>query len=464
MLDSELYTIPLEEDRFLIYAPLRQAAFVGNAAMVNEIAKLQTVRPNSAQTLSGTAEYLLRDLEIFDGGLEPFPITEFSGDPCPTNLTLFLTTACNLRCTYCYASAGDTPTKSMPFEVAKKGIDFVVGNAIRTQCETVELNFHGGGEPSVNWQTLTQAHEYASDLCDQHEIELVASAATNGVLARSRLEWIVDHLDGVSLSFDGLPEAHDKHRKTIAGTGSSSAVISTMKYFDDHEFPYGVRITVTRDQIPHLPQSVSFVCENFAPQTIQVEPSYQLGRWRDAPSAETAGFIQQYREAQAAAFAFGHRITFSGARLGTLTNHFCGVTQDSFGLSANGAVSACYEVFDEMAENADIFIYGKPTNDEVSFRFDLDKLNNLRNQAVQFRDYCKGCFAKWSCGGDCYNKSVSATGEREFAGSDRCHIIRELTKDQILQAIADNGGTHWKGSTDEDDAYCLECEVPEDVA
>ena len=270
----------------------------------------------------------------------------------------------------------------------------------------------------------------------------------------------MDNLHGVSLSFDGLPEAHDKHRKTIGGQGSSAAVISTIRYLDDQEFPYGVRITVTRDQIPLLPDSVRFICENFKPQTIQVEPSYQLGRWRDAPSAETAEFIAAYRQAQARARTFGRQISFSGARLGTLTNHFCGVTQDSFGLTASGLVSACFEVFDEVSENADTFIYGTPSYDGTSYEFDLRKLSKLRGQAVQFRDYCKSCFAKWSCGGDCYNKSIVANGSEEFAGTDRCHIIRELTKDQILQAITDSGGAIWKGGseeTGEDEVQCVRC-------
>ena len=31
----------------------------------------------------------------------------------------------------------------------------------------------------------------------------------------------------------------------------------------------------------------------------------------------------------------------------------------------------------------------------------------------------------------------------EFVESDRCHITRELTKDQILHKIIDSGGVFW---------------------
>src|SRR5262249_17049623 len=155
--------------------------------------------------------------------------------------------------------------------------------------------------------------------------------------------------------------------------------------------------------------------------------SYQLGRWRSAPSAETAEFISGFRAAQAAAREFGQEIQFSGARLGILSNHFCGVTQDSFCLTADGNVSGCYETFLEENEWAKKFIYGTYSSDENAFRFNLPVLNELRNQSVEHREFCRGCFAKWTCGGDCYHKSLTVNGDGEFQGSDRCHIIRELT-------------------------------------
>jgi uncharacterized protein len=105
-------------------------------------------------------------------------------------------------------------------------------------------------------------------------------------------------------------------------------------------------------------------------------------------------------------------------------------------------------VFSEDAALADTFFYGKPTGDG-GYDFDLGVLNNLRDQAVEHRDYCNGCFAKWSCAGDCYHKAIAQTGSTEFVGSDRCHITRELTKDQILTAILDAGGVFWHGAPEE---------------
>ncbi|MEZ5397873.1 MAG: SPASM domain-containing protein [Bryobacterales bacterium] len=442
-LSAEIFIIPFAEERFIIYAPIRQAAFVGNSQVVKLLADLQRGVPDQALAANSSVLQFFRELKIIDEGIEPLPITSFQGDPEPTMVTLFLTTACNLRCTYCYASAGDTPIKSMKLAVAKRGIDFVADNALKKRLPFFEVAYHGGGEPTVSWRVMTDSLEYARDKAAELRIGLRATTATNGVLSKEKIEWIIQHLEGASLSFDGLPSVQDTHRLTVLGQGSSTQVIHTMRCFDEAKFPYGIRMTITADQIPLLPESVEYVCATFRPQRIQVEPAYELGRYKGSPSAETEAFINAFRTAQQRARPYGQEIFFSGARLGILTNHFCGVTQDGFALTPDGNVSGCYEVFSEDNPLAKTFIYGEPDKKNKGYKFELPVLNNLRQQAVQQRPFCQGCFAKWTCAGDCYHKSLTVNGQGEFVGSDRCHIIRELTKDQILDKIADSGESVW---------------------
>lgn len=450
VLSAEVFLIPVEEGKYLIYAPLRRAAFVTNAKVVNFLAGLQAGVFDEAADPDGALVAFLRRLEILDAGPEALPITTFGGVPEPTTVTLFLTTACNLRCTYCYAAAGDTPTKFMSLEVAKRGIDFVATNALKQKVPYFEIAYHGGGETTVNWRVMTGSLEYARQKASALGLAVSASAATNGVLTDEKIDWVIANLDSVSVSFDGLPTVHDTHRLTVMGQGSSAQVIHTLRRFDAVDFPYGLRMTVTADQITMLPDSAEYVCANFRPRRIQVEPAYQIGRWQNAPSAETAEFIAAFRAAQQRASRFGYELFFSAARLGVLTNHFCGITQDSFALSPDGNVSACYEVFSEDNPWATTFFYGQPDPASRGYKLNLPVLNNLRQQAVQHREYCQGCFAKWTCAGDCYHKSLTVNGAGEFAGSDRCNITRELTKDQILAKIAASGGLFWHEPSDTD--------------
>jgi uncharacterized protein len=442
LLSAEIFVVPLEPGRYLVYAPLRRAAFIANAKTVNFLADLRSGILDRLADPDGSLVELLRRLELLDAGREDDPITTFDGDPEPTSLTLFLTTACNLRCTYCYAMAGDTPGRFMKLDVARRGVDFVAGNARRRGSSTFEIAYHGGGEPTVNWRTLTGSLAYARERAAALELEVQASVATNGVLHDRKIDWIIENLDGASVSFDGLPEAHDAHRVTPSGRGSSGRVLHTLRRFEEASYPYGLRMTVTADQIPLLPDSVDFIYASFRPVRVQVEPAYRMGRYEGGASTETEEFITAYRAAQDRAARYGREISFSGARIGTLTNHFCAATQDGFCLSPDGNVSACYEAFSEDGAWSDVFFYGSP-DANGGYRFDRRRLARLRRQSVEHREYCRGCFARWTCAGDCYHKSLATTGQIEFGGSDRCTIVRELTKDQILTRIAASGGLFW---------------------
>ncbi len=444
LVSVEVFVIPLGGDRYLVYAPIRRAAFVTNVPVVNLLADLKEGCYRSEADPDGQVLELLQRLEIVGAPATERPITEFAGPPRPSSLTLLLTTGCNLRCTYCYASAGDQPARVMPFQVAQRGIDFVAVNTVERNESHFEIAYHGGGEPTLNWDVLTGSLEYAQRRAKTLGLSCTAAVATNGVLRDDQVEWIVANLNGgLSVSFDGLPEVQDQNRRTASGRGSSRHVARTLRQLDKAGYDYGIRVTVTQKQIGRLADSVEYICANFRPTRILVEPVYQLGRWLDAPSAETGGFVDAYREAQIRAWAHGRQIEFSAARLDTLSNHFCGVTQDSFVLTPDGNVTACYEVFSEDHAMADAFFYGKPNAASGGYVFDPSKLQHLREQTVDRHGFCEGCFAKWHCAGDCYHKSLAAAGQGEFRGTNRCHITRELIKDQLLTRIATCGGLFW---------------------
>lgn len=446
--ESEIFVIPAddlpESDRYLVYAPLRRSAFIAHSEVVNFIADLREGCYDRELDRDGRLRDWLRWLGIVDGGTEPRPVTAYQGAPAPVSVTLFLTTGCNLRCTYCYASAGDARARSMPLTVAKQGIDFVSANAVSLGAPGFQVAFHGGGEPTLNWKVLTGAYDYAANRARDLGLACSVSTATNGVLNDSQIDWITAHLDSVSLSFDGDPEAQDRHRPTVNGKGSSQQVLHTISRFDAQGFPYGIRVTVTADQIRRLPSSIDFICRHARPRSIQVEPAYKMGRWRDAPSAETAEFIECFREAQTVARGYGRELIYSAARVGLLTNHFCGVSRDTFALSPDGNVSSCYEAFSEEGAHAAEFFYGRPAGDG-SYTFNIETLSRLRKLSVEHKPFCQGCFAKWHCAGDCHHNALALNETGEFAGSDRCHITRALTRDQILERIAAAGGVAWRG-------------------
>jgi uncharacterized protein len=442
-ISAEVFAIPLEDAKHIVYAPLRRAAFVGNSHVVDFISQLKSGVFNPQADPDGSLVRLLRALEIVDAAPERPPAYIAPDEPKPTSITLFLTTACNLRCTYCYASAGRDAPKYMSIETARRGIDFIAANAACLRSPHITVGYHGGGEPTMNWRVLTASLEYARHKAAELKIEMRTALATNGVMSDARIDWVAKNLRNISVSCDGLPEVQDRARPTASGKGSSGRVAHTLHRFDAANLAYALRLTVTADELPTLADSIEYLCAEFHATSIQIEPVYRLGRGAEEASAESDEFVAAYRAASARAMAMGRKVRFSGARVGTATDHFCSATRDNFCLSADGNVTSCFEAFGEDSPVAGVFFYGSPVADGPGYTFDDRVLAHLRAQAIENRAFCRDCFAKWSCGGDCYHKWVAANGPGEFNGSPRCHVIRELTKDQILEKIEQTGGTFW---------------------
>jgi uncharacterized protein len=438
---TELFVIPLDGSQYLIYAPLRRAALVGNAALVGFLGNNNAGA--AAEDIAPDVLNFLRSSGIVGGPAGEPPATRLSGPPRPLTATLLLTSACNLRCRYCYAASGESPAAFMRPETAHRAIDFVATNAAAAHASSFEIAYHGAGEPTQHWTLLQESHLYAEGVANAKGLRLRSSLTTNGVLSPEQRAWIASNLDSATVSFDGLPEVQDGSRPCASGGGSSSAVLATLRAFDGAGFRYSIRMTATAESVPSLPQSVAYVCRRFRPRAIQIEPVYRMGRGRDAVSAETAAFIAAYRAARRTSPKAARLLRFSGARVGTLTNRFCGVAHDNFCVSPAGNVSACHEVADERQPWADRFFYGRPSTADCGYDFDERVYALLREQTVDHREYCRDCFAKWNCAGDCYHKSLHADST-EFAGAGRCEISRELTKDQILENIAASGGVFWK--------------------
>jgi uncharacterized protein len=434
---TEIFVLPLNESEYLVYAPLRGAALIGNAALVRYL------QSKDAGDVSPEVLAWLRRAGIVGGAAERPPVTQPSGPPRPRVATLLLTNACNLRCRYCYAAAGDAPAMFMQPETARQAIDFVAANAAAAGASSFEVNYHGAGEPTQHWALLQESHLYARSVAQAKGLRLRSSLTTNGVLSAAQRAWLVSHLGGATLSFDGLPEVQDANRRFAAGRGFSPIVLTTLRAFDRAGFGYSIRMTATSETLSRLPESVAFICRRFRPRAIQVEPVYRMGRGQGAATAETAAFVEAFRAARRTSAKAAKLLRFSGGRLGTVTNRFCGVANDNFCVSPSGNISACHEVADERQPWAERFFYGRPSAIGSGYDFDEPVYTGLRAQTVDRREYCSGCFAKWSCAGDCFHKSLHEDAT-EFAGAGRCEIVRELTKDQILEKIADSGGLWWQ--------------------
>ncbi len=440
---TDVFAIPVA-DRYLVYAPLRRVAFVANAAAVNLLDRL---RHESLAAIGESERSFLdwcRAIRL-TGKEGDYPIAAFGAVAYqPIAVTLFLTTRCNLRCTYCYASAGDHPAKDMSLPMAKRGIDTVCRNALALGQSHFGVGYHGGGEPTTAWRVLVESFEYAQQTARTHGLTVDGSMATNGMLSTQQRQWVMRNLSSVNVSFDGLPQAQDRQRPRGRGGASSPRVLETLRTFDAAGYPYGIRMTVTAASVEQLPAGVEYLLTHTRPAAIQVEPVYGLGRGRaDGLAVHPDAFVAAFRRAKQVADSGQVALVYSAARVDVLTNRFCRSCGEGFSLTPDGHVTACYEAPDPSRDRGGHFILGRYDARQAGFRIDKRKLGRLRRGTVEGISWCRDCFCKWHCAGDCAYKANHAAPDKASAANARCDITRALTLDQIMTKIAQHGGTIW---------------------
>ncbi len=439
---EQIFSIPLEHDKFLVYAPLKGIAFIANTAMVNSLADACSAPDLTADAFSNSHIDFLRQLDFFTPASPPPDEYAANGVAYDTAI-LFLTNQCSLRCAYCYASSGEFTPKMMTWEVAKAAIDRVMGDVLARGGSNMTLGFHGGGEPTMNWGMLTKATDYTRAAAAEKGLALQVAGAFNGYWPDKVRAYMVANFTDLSLSFDGLPDIQNRQRPAVGQKESFTRVSGTLAALDASSCSYGIRMTVTREYVSRLAESVSYICERFRPRKIQAEPVFLEGRAKAEQMVEDAdAFVEQFIAAYDIARRHGVELFYSGARPDMLTQRFCLAACRALVVTTDGDVTTCFETFGREHPLSARFIVGGYHSG--SYNINKDSLDKHFSRTADNIPYCRGCFCRWHCAGDCAIKASAAGRVDEFQPTGRCHITRELTKYLILHRIKDSGGIVWQ--------------------
>jgi len=427
---NNVFVIPFAENRFIVYLPLSGILFKANTAAVNLFYKALAGDSMAQEKLSLSQDLVAR---IKKENTDHQTIVPGSVQFTPTMVNLFLTTDCSMRCVYCYASGGESRI-NIKKEFVEVAISEIIKNAKTHKSPGIVVNFHGGGDIAVVWPLLEEITCYIKDKARENHLNTEFSAGLNGVLSDYQRKWIIDNIQSITLSLDGDEEIQNRLRPMKNGHPSFDIVDKTLKYFDTHNYNYAIRTTVTADTVDHLDRIIAFICSHYTVKRIKAEPVYIQGRANryNVSMPDEEKFIKNFLKAKKIAAGVGKELLYSGARFEILTSSFCKATGASFGVTPEGYISSCYEVLDKNDPASDIFFYGKI--EEGQIKIDQYKLDNLQKFIVTSKEKCRNCFAKFHCAGDCPVKSVLSTSDNKTSNY-RCIINRELTKQQLLEAI-----------------------------
>lgn len=440
---GELFLLPYEDDKYCLYAPLNRYVAVVNAQAAEAVRRYQqTGEKGLSARQMGIIDKLKADGILADEDPKP-PLFPDDYEFRPFEVTLFLTSRCNLRCRYCYADAGHKEI-DMTWDVAGAAIDLAAENAGWLGHTSFCVGFHGGGEPTMAWQMLTRCVQYARSKAETMGLDVELFAATNGFISKPKRQYLAEHFTNINVSMDGPQDIQDYNRPTVHQGGSFDAVRDALTYFNDAGLPFGIRTTITRSSVGRMVEIVEYLHSQFNFIYLQMEPVWLCGRCvrSEDPPPDDDEFIDNFIKAFKRGHELGIQVTYSGARLDALTSKFCAAPGDSFTVLPEGIVTSCYEVTEPSDPKAKIFHFGSYKAETGGFDFDLQRLEALRKLTVNNLPFCEDCFCKWHCAGDCLSKAFDLTRSVTHCGTSRCKINRALTlawlKMTIEQAMPAN--------------------------
>ena len=340
-------------------------------------------------------------------------------------LSIAITEDCNLRCTYCYASAGESHrhgTMSCDMIDALLSAYFaetktmIAGQSFKTNH--IEIRMMGGGEPTRQFEKLQFLVRRANEMAAKQSLVCRYSLATNGAYGDNVREFLVKNVQNISLSFDGPAHIQNMHRPIANGKDSFPMVFGTAQYFFAKKAPFALRATVSDYSLKYLQEVVDFFATHFPRVSISLEPLVPVGRATRnkivGPPDKKLFADELVKLLQYASERTIQIVNTSSSEYDILRPVFCSsVAVPNWTVMVNGNIFCC-----ERDNAPDDFRLGKFDFDKQRFALDPQKIERIRKMNVFNYEECLECFCKYHCAGDCPDRRLSDKSD--------CNAIRKI--------------------------------------
>ena len=252
-----------------------------NGANRQKLTENLFIYDGSSEAFSAENRYLMRDSKNY----------VFT----PTSLYIFVvTTACNMRCSYCQAhTANGTLPSYMDEKTAEKAVDI----ALSSPSNYLSFEFQGG-EPLLNFKTIKHIVEYTESKCFNKEIKF--SLVSNLTLLNDEIiQFIKEHHIGISTSIDGPLELHNINRPYAGGKGTYSDVRKAIQTLKNEGVSVGAIQTTTKESLRY-PKEIVDIYYDLGVNSLFLRPLTPLGRAKERWEQigyTAAEFSDFYREA-----------------------------------------------------------------------------------------------------------------------------------------------------------------------
>lgn len=346
------------------------------------------------------------------------------------------TMECNMACTYCYnelparttpnpaiARAGGTLPASDPVRLEKQIRSFI---AATDENRRVAINFTGG-EPLYNRSLLQGLVERTRIYAESVGREVEFGLYTNGLLMTPPfVDWAVSNSVSLAVSLDGPPLEHDRRRRTHGGQPTARRILRNIDYLAQASGDAPMRVRAVGQPGDELLLYYKyFVALGFSEiQLIQAYSETGVDERRLDEDIETLhwyrGLLVNGTILEIAPY-YWYLLRLALRERSIQAFLPCDAGLYSFGIDPYGQPFPCHHFF------------GQP---DFAYQVDSDGLPLVEARAarylrVQDRDGCSACMARHMCGGTCYHRADTATGNYFGAVSGICEERKSMVAPMI---------------------------------
>lgn len=335
------------------------------------------------------------------------------------NITAILTTACNLRCSYCFEQG--CAVRSMDEATALRACEFAYGG----EAEKNGISFFGG-EPLLRRELLEKMVAYCGQLGT-----FSFNITTNGLLLdESFIEFARLHKIRIALSHDGL--AQDICRRFADGRGSAAMLEKPLRLVTS--LPNSViMLTTTPQTVGLFADSVAWLWEQGARAVIAV-PDGRPDIWDDSS-------MEQLKEQHGKLAAEYKKRLLRGDKVslpvfdlkitdrvrGETRCNSCRIGYKQPIVDTDGGLYPCNQ-FNSLPEYRIGDVFGG---------FDEEKRRELLLRSVQPVESCAGCGIADRCAHSCPCTNFQQTGSFNTVSPFICTYQRILveTADRFAEEL-----------------------------
>lgn len=332
-------------------------------------------------------------------------------------LTIQITQACNLRCSYCPYTSNDGSyrlhqNKKIKIETIKKSLIMLRDNSV--DRDKVTVGFYGG-EPLIEFGLIKETIDYCKEIFEGKEVSYTVT--TNGTLISDEILELFEKEDfNIVISLDGPKELNDKNRK-FANSDKSvfDEVIKNITYMSDNykknfnKMSINMVIDPTQDFIKYIALFREYpILNNINIRATLVEDGYKTEKYlatqkfrNDFNYAKFLSYLHYFGEIDMNDNNFYINIFFQPIKMvwekltgqATLGNTNCPSGPCIPGnhrlmVSVDGLLFPC----ERISENIDSNCIGS-----VDSGFNMENARNIMNIAESIIENCKNCFAFRHC-------------------------------------------------------------------